>query len=345
MPKDGVIEEDKDKKDVILEDDFDKIFDEAVAVDGGEKITKTEDGENKEEGQGAQAAEGENDQDGKKTPDTEDGKKKETEITAAKEKTGDTKPTYDELEQKYKSLQGMIESKQRETETLTGRVKEFEDKLKAIDEAGKGEPKSDVVTEEQEDPQLQEYLKDYAYVSANEAKLRQKELKVLKKEILEEISKAYDIPIKSVEKLIEERTEDKSVEHVGRIIEAHEDYGKDFTDKDVKGWVDTLSSTRKKVYMEVMAEGNTDEVIDLISDYKEANNIVTPKKKEAEDDPPEEEGEDGKKVEVEKGKKEKDKRLESLEVVRGKKTPVGGGGSKKAETFEDAFDEASAGKK
>jgi len=348
MSEDDKKEEGKEKE-IKLEEDFDAIFDEAIAVDGGEKITKTEDGEQKsEDGQIAQKEGEQDNQAEKKTSDTPDGQKKETETTeggASIEKTGDAKLTYESLEQKYKSLQGMIESKQRETETLTSKVKEFEDKFKAIDEAGKVKPRSDdVVTEEQEDPQLQEYLKDYAYVSANEAKLRQKDLKALKGEILTEISKTYDIPIKSVERLIEERTEDKSIEHVGRIVEAHEDYGKDFTEREINEWVGTLSPAVKKVYAEIITDGDTDEVIDLISKYKEANNIVTSKKTEEEGDSSDED-EDGKKVEVNDGKKEKDKRLESLEIVRGKKTPVGGGGRKKADTFEDAFEEASGGKK
>jgi len=285
--------------------EFEELFEEASKEGGQEDSTKTTDKK----------------VDGK----TEEETQAEKDAALKKQTEGDNKPTYEEVEQKYKSLQGMIESQQREKDELAKKAKELEDKLFAIDEARGGKPKPEA---QPEDAELTEYLKDYAYISGNEAKLRKKELEQLKKDVIEEISKTYEVPIKSVEKIVAENDEVKAAIHLGSIKEAHEDYGEAFKKEDVVKWVETLSPARKKANMAIIEEGDTEEVIDLITSYKEANNIPITKEESSSDEV--------------KTKIKKDERLESLEVVKGKKSPVTGGGSKKVEDYEGAFAEAAA---
>jgi hypothetical protein len=305
--------------------DFGELFEEAANEDGKKaEDTKTSDSKDVKDDKVEEKVDDKvEDEDGKKTDEVAKAKDDES----SKKKTGDSvdKPTYEEIEQKYKSLQGMIEHEQKEKSEIIKKAKELEDKLSAVERISEIKPKSD---EEDKDADLEEYLKDYAFISANEAKLRKKELEKLKKDIVKEVADTYEIPIKTVEKLVQEDAEVKAAVHLGAIREAHEDYGVTVKKMDVVQWVETLSPAKRKAGMTIITEGDTDEVIDLITDYKKAHDIST----EKEDHKPEDK------------KKPKDDRLESLETVKGKKSPVTGGGKGKAESFEDAFAEAASAK-
>jgi hypothetical protein len=310
--------------------DFGELFEEAANEDGKKtEDTKTSDSKDVKDDKVEEKVDDKiEDEDGKKTDEVAKTKDDES----SKKKTGDSvdkKPTYEEIEQKYKSLQGMIEHEQKEKSEIAKKAKELEDKLSAVERISEIKPKSD---EEDKDADLEEYLKDYAFISANEAKLRKKELEKLKKDIVKEVADAYEIPIKTVEKLVQEDAEVKAAVHLGAIREAHEDYGVTVKKMDIVQWVETLSPSKRKAGMTIITEGDTDEVIDLITDYKKAHDMI-PK----EDDP------NGVSKSEDK-KKLKDDRLESLESIKGKKSPVTGGGKGKAESFEDAFAEAASAK-
>ncbi len=237
---------------------------------------------------------------------------------------GKEQPSFEDLEQKYKSLQGMIRSQQEEKDEAIRKAQELEEKLAEVMKE-KTEPKPDAL---ELDADLEEYIKDYAFISTNEAKLRQKELGKLKQDIIDEVAKNFKVSQESVEKLLKEDSETKAAIHLSTILDVHPDYGKSFTRQDIADWVETLSPAKRKANLAIMNEGNADEVIDLMNVYKEVNNIPildvdAPAKKVITD-------------------KKNDERLESLEVVKGKKAPVTGGGKGKADTFADAFNEAAA---
>lgn len=288
------------------EKDFDELFEEAANEDGTSKKEATE--EEKAEA--------------KKLADA-----KAAEEADSKNKEGEEDSKYEELEHKYKTLQGMIEHEQKEKSEIAKGKKELEDRLAAIDVARTGNSPKPSEEEEGKDEELEKYLADYAYISSNESKLRKRELDKLKKDIVAEISKVYEVPIKTVERLVEEDAEVKLAVHVGAIKEAHEDYGTTIQKEDIVKWAETLTPTRKKASLAVIKEGDTDEVIDLIREYKEANNISTEKPNDSSED---------------KMKTKKTDKLESLEVVKGKKGPVTGGGKGKAESYDDAFNEAAS---
>lgn len=296
------------------DNDFDKMFEEASAADGKDKKAQTTPVTDVKEV----------DVEGKDV----DTKTKDVEATPKAKEGDDTDDV--KLEQQYRTLQGMFEAQEREKSALAAKAKELEDKIIALDLTLKGTPKPEV---EPEDADLEEYLKDYSYISANEAKLRKKELKTLKDEIIEEISKLTEVPFKTVERMMEDNINEKADIHTALIVEAHNDYGKEYGEKEITEWIDSLKSPSiRKAYKLIAAEGDSSEVIDLISKYKEAKGIVT-------DEP--EVGDDAN--DEAKKEKQKEKKLDSLEVVQGKKSPVVGDPKKRAETYEDAFKEAAAG--
>lgn len=279
------------------EKDFDEIFDEVTT----EKEGSDEETETLEE-EVTKSLEGELNEEGKKKDKPE--------------------PTYEELLQQYKSLQGMFEHE-------TTRTKELEEKFNKFLEESK--PKQDEKPKPEEtDAELEKYIQDYDYIHKNEAKLRKKEYETLKKEMWKEISEKYDISIKSAEKLIEDKVIEEENKHIKAISEVHSDYGKDFQHKDIVDWINTLSPSIKKAYMEIVVDGTTEEVIELITDYKEAKSMKVSTNKDNE--------KDMEKVDTDK---EKEKKLKEMEVVKGKKSPVGGS-MKGAEDFDSAFDEATS---
>ena len=261
--------------------------------------------------------------------------KKDVEV---KGKEGDVKSESDpkqpkveskeNFEQKYKTLQGMFESEANKRMAL----EEENKKLKEPKPDVKTEPKPEPLNED--DPELKKYLDDYEVVAKNEAKLRKKELDVIKKEIIESIKTEFGATQEQVQKFLNDKDENEQIEHAASILEAHEDYGVDFDRPEIEAWINTLSGIKHREYKATLTDGNSQEVIDLITAYKEANNIPVKKLEPKPDNTPQ-------KTEEEiKAEEEKQKKLESMEAVNPKKRPVGGGGSKKAEDYDGAFDEA-----
>jgi len=277
-------------------------------------------------------------------------KKEETEVT----ETTDTKVTEkkegednkgkkeekpEEVEHKYETLQGMFKKLSEDFESYK---KEHEPKKEEKeDEKPKVEPKPE--EEEVPDTELEGYLKEYDYIARNQEKLTTKALKKVLSDFSEnfkkELIEKYDITIKGAEKLISEKLQEDIEIHIGTIMEAHPDYileeekktGKEgFTRKEVETWVNTLSPIRKREYKAILEDGSTEEAIELLSIFKEANGIVTKKDENDED----------LKDEKVKEKELKEKKLQELETVKHKKGTVGLGSKGKSEDFEGAFDEA-----
>lgn len=306
--------------DLEKEEDFEKSFNEASVETDGKKVETEE----------------------KKEVDTKDTKTVDTKVADPKEgedgkgKKEEIKPTYEELDQKYKSLQGMFEKVSTDLEELK-KPKEVEIK----EEKPKVEPKPE---EEVPDVELDKYVQEYDYIAKNQEKLTAKQLKKVLSDFAEnfkkELTEKYDITIKNAEKLILEKQDEDAEFHLVSIHEAHEDYGTEkekeagkqvFTRKDVVEWVETLSPMKKRECKAVLEDGSTEEVIDLLSAYKEAKGIVT-KKEDVVEDPDKEK--------AEKEKEIKHKKLTELETVKNKKSVVGTSSTKKAEDFDGAFDEA-----
>jgi hypothetical protein len=297
----------------VKEEDFEKSFEEASGETDGKKVETEE----------------------KEEVNTKDTKTVDTKVAKPEEggddkgKKEEIKPTYEELEQKHRTLKGMFEKTSKDFEELK-KIKE--EKAEEKPEV-KPKPKEEVV--EEVDEELTKYTQEYDYIAKNQSKLTSRELKKVLVEFAEsfkkELSEKYDITIKNAEKLIVEKAKEDFEIHIGTIMEAHKDYGKAFKRTDVEEWIGTLSPVRKREYKAILEDGSTEEVIELLASYKEVKGIKT------EEEKPEENLEE--KENKEEKENLKNKKLEDLETVKGKKTPVSGS-LKKAENFEDAYDEA-----
>jgi len=308
----------KDEKDVTFEEIFDNI---ASGEGDGGKDTETPD-PNKD----AKPKVGEEDVSDKPESDTKD----ETEDKDKGKDTDDTKEdTYEEVVQKYKSLQGMYDKSETDKRDLEKKLKEKE---KPVDEKDKEVDSTPKPEEEQPDPELDKYKEEYDYIHKNEAKIRARELKKFREDLVKEIADTYDLPIKAVNSLIQEKLTEDTKAHQGAIMESHPDYGKEYQKKDILDWVETLSPAKKKTYKEIIEEGEVEEVVDLITDFKAAKGIKPNTEEVDEDNKDKDETK-------EKARLEKERKLKEMETVKSKKRAIGGD-VKKAEDYESAFEEA-----
>jgi len=310
-----------EEKELKPEETFDAAFAEAAGeeVKGKEEVAEVTEpkaeGEPKSEG---------NEGEPKKE---EDVKSKESEVTP--EPSQKTPPKVEDFEQKYKTLQGMFESEAKRRMALEEEIKKLKEPKPDLETKPKPEPL------DEEDPELIKYLEEYDIVAKNEAKLRRKEQNALIESIITKIREEFGATQEQVLSFLREKETNEEIEHAVSILDVHEDYGVDFDRPEIEAWVDSLSGIKHREYKAILEEGSTEEVIDLITKYKEANNIPLKKKEETmpETTPVKTE-------EEVRANEEKQRKLESMEAVNPKKRPVGGSGTKKAEDFEGAFNEA-----
>jgi hypothetical protein len=299
-------------KEIQKEETFDDFFEKAASEgDGDSTDTKTSEEEN--------VAKTHEDQD------------EVTKTVNKEDETIETEPKKEEtvdIEHKYKTLQGMFEKMSHDFETYKKEQETKETKTENVDK----ETKDVTPKQEEVDEELEDYLKQYDFIAKNQSKLTEKVLKTVlssfKNEIVKEINEKYDIPVKEVKALVETKLQDEYNEHIGAIHGAHKDYGKDYQKKDITEWIETLNGTKKKLYKELIESGDTDEVIELIDEFKKVKGIgIVDEDKEDTDD-------------IKKQNKEKEQKLKSMETVESKKRAIGGD-IKKADNYDDAFDEAS----
>lgn len=296
----------------VKEETFEEVFDKAASEADGTVVTETTED--------------------KKATETHEKQVEVGEKVETGEKPEDKTPKVvqeEDYKQKYSSLQGMFEKLSKDFEDYKKEKVEKEEKVP--EKPKETAPEPDVVDEE-----LESYLKEYDYIAKNQDKLTAKRLMKVLTEFREgfkkEINDKYDIPSKKVDALLESKLQEDYDEHLGAIMEAHNDYGKVYQKKDIEVWIETLPRTQKKVLKAILEDGDTDEVIELIGDFKKIKGIVTEPEKE-------EDKTDTKEKEIKK--QEKEDKLKSMETVEGKKGAIGGN-IHKAEDYDEAFDEAAS---
>ena len=116
------------------------------------------------------------------------------------------------------------------------------------------------------------YEKEWPDVIKGEALRRRKEYGRLVDHVFTEIARVYGPLLERGAQAADTVAEDIAL----RAIQAvHKDYNVGMYN-DVHAWVDTLSPTRKKLAKAVMEEGEPEEVVDLITEYKTATGKVAP---------------------------------------------------------------------
>ena len=312
--------EEKDNQDIEV---FDKAFDEATGIqpkeaENSETLKKQKEQEDILE---APAVSGEPKEEPKEEP-----------------KGANEEQTF---EQRWKSLQGIYrhdkEEWSKEREKLLKEIEALK-KTEAQNEPPKKEEKiepevksfADIISElnltDEQKEQLMEYESDYDVISKMEGLKRSAEMKKLKSDILE-VLKSFEDKIQTQLKPASEFIEETKVEkaeaaaraHFEAIEKSHPDYTVYRDDGSLLNWIKSKPKYLQPALLEVYKSGTAEDVIALISDFKDENGITQ-----------------NKVVSFDKAKADRKAAMMPPPAKRG----AVGALKSAAETFEDAFDEA-----
>jgi hypothetical protein len=120
---------------------------------------------------------------------------------------------------------------------------------------------------------LESYAKEWPDVARGEALARRREYQQLIHHVFSEVARTYGPLIERGALAADQVAEDATLNVVRGV---HTDYNAKMYD-DVIVWVDGLSGTRKKIAQAIIEEGEPEEVIDLVTEYKSANGLNKPK--------------------------------------------------------------------
>lgn len=218
-------------------------------------------------------------------------------------KDPETPPAQPEdFEQKWKSLDGIVRKKDTEIEELRkeheltkARLAEAEKKLtpptppenKASDQERK--TFSEILKELNLTPEQEKALKDYEeefdLVSQMEGLKRDKALEKLRAEfakeievrdqkILSQLDEKFKPAAEFITKSEKERDEEAKLIHFQMLEEAHPDYKEYVKNGSMTKWIETLPSYMREAAKNTYQKGKAEDVIELISDFKKANNIA-----------------------------------------------------------------------
>lgn len=264
--------------------------------------------------------------------------------------TPPVEPPPENYEQKWKSLNGIIKSKEQQFQTRESELLAEIEKLKtpptpppADDKNKKVETDLDVEAllknlnlNDEEKAMLKEYDEEFGLVSKVEnLKLGkaiksiygilnegfQKQLKEVKEEFQSQLKPATEF----VEKTTKEREEDAVSNHFNSIETAHPDYKTYHENGKIVEWIQSKPAYLQKGMLEVCQSGTAEEVISLLDDFKKENNIPLT------NNPPPDNI-----VEIDRAKKDRKAALTPPSSKRGAINT----NLKASDDFEGAFDEA-----
>ena len=203
------------------------------------------------------------------------------------------------------------------------KVRELEDRVRKLDEEFEKIKSLPTQGPIEGDADLESYLSEYNIVATNEAKLRKKDINSAIKEVVETMTKELDTKLSSVNKLVEDRKEERYTAHVNAIRKAHPDWEKTFTKADVDMWIEGMPPAFQESYKFVADNGTTEDVIRLFKQFKEETGLVTKKPKQT-------------KV-VDKTKQEE---LKEMETIKTKHGPISGKSGPDSGDYDGAWSEA-----
>lgn len=254
----------------------------------------------------------------------------------------DSEETY---EQRYKTLQGIVEANQKkydaEKAQLAADLKALQDK---IAELSKG--KTDATTKSDEDdlsPDLkkaiEEYEKDFDVVSKMEGVKRDRELKKLEKRIMDSLKVEYDKKIQEISERFETKVKplEESLQindqeaHFAYIKEKHSDFETYRDDGSILKWIDSKPKYLQGYLKEVYNKGTAEQIVELLTDFKHENNLSTESDNNKASNVTD--------IEEERKKQEKLKKKQGLTAVVTKHSAVNASQAS-ADDFDSAFDEA-----
>lgn len=308
---------------------FEEAWDEEPEAVGGEEEAPTEKpGEPEEEAEKPKSDKPEEEEESPEKPAEEKPADEKPEIPAeddAPAEGADEKPTYEKLEQQHKTLQGMYNKavkeippeKEEEPEEETPE-ENFTLDIAAIAEEIEKLP-GVVAAIDEHGEEMGSALKDATGLIMEKVN-----------GVLGDMTKRVEGRFGKISEVVEpiqaDHAKSKDEAHEKAIKDKHPDYRTYVDSGELREWVNTHDGIELNVLNGVMKQGTPSEAIDLIAKFREAKGYV--EKKEPEEIPEEE---------IDESKK---KKLEDMEAIDVKKTPVSlGKGKGGKDDFETSWDD------
>lgn len=326
----------------VQDDIFSETFDTAEKLGDDQGDPKVDDLEKEAKSDAAQSGQPDqqkaDDDSGKQADKQADAsaRKQSADASAAK----DNEETY---EQRWKSLQGILKSKDEkyesekaqlltELENLKKTVASLSDEKK---DKKKGTDKSDSMFDDlsKEDQEaLAEYEKDFDSVSKMEGLKRERALKKLEDRILEKIeartAEIQDKIVSRVQPIEESYKKSDEAAHFSTIRGSHPDFETHRDSGAILKWIETKPRYLRESMKATYEQGTAEDVVDLISDFKTENNLLEADKNN--------QSRSDNLIDMEKKKAEKKQNLTAVITKRGSVDA----GQGRADDFDSAYNEA-----
>ena len=326
----------------VQDDIFSETFDTAEKLGDDQGDPKVDDLEKEAKSDAAQSGQPDqqkaDDDSGKQADKQADAsaRKQSADASAAK----DNEETY---EQRWKSLQGILKSKDEkyesekaqlltELENLKKTVASLSDEKK---DKKKGTDKSDSMFDdlsEEDQEALAEYEKDFDSVSKMEGLKRERALKKLEDRILEKIearaAEIQDKIISRVQPIEESYKKSDEAAHFSTIRGSHPDFETHRDSGAILKWIETKPRYLRESMKATYEQGTAEDVVDLISDFKTENNLLEADKNN--------QSRSDNLIDMEKKKAEKKQNLTAVITKRGSVDA----GQGRADDFDSAYNEA-----
>ncbi|MBZ0158402.1 MAG: hypothetical protein K8I29_19565 [Alphaproteobacteria bacterium] len=308
-------------------DEFRDAFDEAIGKGASPEVPAEESAPGEKEAQ-----EEEQSEERKETSEGAPEQDPRTEEPEPEPEPGEeTKGTADDFEHKYKTLQGMFNSeakKRKDLEEELGRLRAE----KAPSASASSEPSStplpaEKATEGEKEPEIIPFDKDEEFRAFREefpevADFVAKALKLHNALLTRQLEGV----LSAVRPIHEAHQQSAAERHFQVIREAHPDFEQFVNAEKGSGelidWIESLPAYKKSVYRAVVENGSTADVVDLLSDFKQAKGYGAKEEKKASPPDP-----------------AKKQALEGMEAVKTRKTPVSTAAKRGREDFVGAFEE------
>lgn len=326
----------------VQDDIFSETFDTAEKLGDDQGDPKVDDLEKEAKSDAAQSGQPDqqkaDDDSGKQADKQADAsaRKQSADASAAK----DNEETY---EQRWKSLQGILKSKDEkyesekaqlltELENLKKTVASLSDEKK---DKKKGTDKSDSMFDdlsEEDQEALAEYEKDFDSVSKMEGLKRERALKKLEDRILEKIearaAEIQDKIISRVQPIEESYKKSDEAAHFSTIRGSHPDFETHRDSGAILKWIETKPRYLRESMKATYEQGTAEDVVDLISDFKTENNLLESNQNN--------QSRSDNLIDMEKKKAEKKQNLTAVITKRGSVDA----GQGRADDFDSAYNEA-----
>lgn len=210
--------------------------------------------------------------------------KEEPPAPAPEKKAEEPKEDYEE---KWKSLQGIWNSDKAAWAAEKAKLEVELEQLKTpeapkVDDGSLEKKKQDFIdslTDDQKD-QLEEYERDFDVVSKMEGLKRDRELAKLRKEFtsfVEETKKEILTQLEPATSLVKETKEEREIAaheaHFQTIRNSHSDFEVYRDNGAIIKWIESKPSYLRKGMMETYNQGEAEDVVGLLDDFKAESNI------------------------------------------------------------------------